>query len=177
MSRVLILTALFLIHFSYAQKTINVTGSKITPQDAEAILNHHNKVRKDLGIAPLTWNPKLAAYAQAWADYLATSNNCDIKHRTECGENGLIYGENIYWGSSSAIYKPIDASITWYNEIKDYTYARLNENNMDGTGHYTQMIWKDTKEVGVGVAICPNGAIIVVANYYPAGNVIDQFPY
>ncbi len=172
----LIVILLISCNISNAQNISN-TGSNISALQAQEVLNHHNKVREKVGSPPLTWNKQLAAYAQQWAEYLANNNNCQMKHRTEPGENGKAYGENIFWGSSSDYYKPINASISWYDEIKYYKYQKLNDNNWYKTGHYTQMIWKDTKEVGMGVAVCPNGGLIVVANYYPAGNVMTQYPY
>jgi hypothetical protein len=39
------------------------------------------------------------------------------------------------------------------------------------------MVWKSTKEVGVGVAYCKNGGIIVSASYFPAGNIVGETPY
>jgi hypothetical protein len=39
------------------------------------------------------------------------------------------------------------------------------------------MIWKNTKEIGVGIATCPAGGLIVVANYNPPGNFMGEFPY
>ncbi len=172
------LAAVFIVNFFILNaQPFNSTGSNISVQQAQEFLNHHNKVREDVGTPPLVWSKLLAAYAQQWANYLANDNNCQMKHRTEPGENGKAYGENIFWGSSSDYYKPIDASISWYDEIKYYKYQKLTENNWHQAGHYTQMVWKNTKEVGVGVAICPNGGLIVVANYYPAGNVITEYPY
>lgn len=44
-------------------------------------------------------------------------------------------------------------------------------------GHYTQMVWNYTREVGAGVAYCPGGGIVVVASYHPAGNIIGSVPY
>lgn len=161
----------------FTQKTINVTGSNISSRDAQTILDYHNKVRNELGVPSLQWSQKLSLYAQNWADSLANTFACHIIHRKICGENGLQYGENLFMGSSSQFYKPIDAAIAWYNEKQKYSYGKLTESNWYRTGHYTQMIWKETKEVGIGVATCPNGSIIVVANYYPAGNFIGQFPY
>jgi pathogenesis-related protein 1 len=158
-------------------QTITQTGSKISAQQAEEVLQHHNKVREKVGAPALVWNKQLAAYAQQWANYLVNNNNCQMKHRDQPGENGKAYGENIFWGSSSDYYKPIDASVSWYDEIKFFKYQKLNDNNWHKTGHYTQMVWKDTKEVGVGMAVCPNGGLIVVANYYPVGNVMTQYPY
>lgn len=162
--------------FSFSQSRIDSTGSKISAEDAQAVLDHHNKARADLGIPPLAWSTQLAAYAQAWADSLANGNDCMLNHRESAGENGQSYGENLFGGSSSETFKPIDASMAWYDEIKNYTYGKVDESNSNA-GHYTQMIWKNTKEVGVGVATCPNGGVVVVANYNPPGNFSGEFPY
>jgi hypothetical protein len=43
------------------------------------------------------------------------------------------------------------------------------------SGHFTQMIWKDSQELGMGLARSKNGRVIVVANYNPRGNYIGQF--
>ena len=175
MSRSIFFILVFLGNQSFAQ--VNNTGSNLSVKDAQEILAHHNKVRKKVGSPALSWNTKLSAYAQSWADHLANENNCEIEHRAVSGQDGKTYGENIFWGSSAASFKPVDASLSWYSEIKKYSYAKLNGSNWHNTGHYTQMVWKNTQEVGVGVAICPNGAIIIVANYYPAGNYMGQYPY
>jgi hypothetical protein len=40
------------------------------------------------------------------------------------------------------------------------------------------MVWKNTKELGMGIGICPEGYVtVIVANYNPSGNIIGQFPY
>ena len=88
-----------------------------------------------------------------------------------------MYGENIFGGSSAEAFKPLDASIAWYNEIQKYTYSKLGESNWAETAHYTQMIWKNTKEIGVGISACPAGGVVVVANYNPAGNYSGEYPY
>lgn len=44
-----------------------------------------------------------------------------------------------------------------------------------GTGHFTQVVWKDSKELGVGCTKAKNGKIYVVANYYPPGNYIGCY--
>lgn len=162
---------------SFAQGTIDNTGSKISSEDAKAILDHHNKIRNELGIPPLTWNAEVAAYAQNWADTLANYNNCKLDHRQNRQQNYKGYGENLFEASSAKLFKPLDASIAWYSEIKDYTYAKLDDTNWAKTAHYTQMIWKNTKEMGVGVATCPGGGVIIVANYNPPGNYSGEFPY
>jgi pathogenesis-related protein 1 len=150
------------------------TGSEITTTAAQLALDFHNKVRKDVGSPPLKWDVELAEYAQEWAEYLAFVKNCQIQHRVF--DPSKNRGENIFWGSGKE-YSALDASESWYSEINDYTYSVVNYQNYYKTGHYTQMVWKNTKKVGFGIAKCRSGAIIIVANYYPCGNVIGQKPY
>jgi uncharacterized protein YkwD len=153
------------------------TGSKVSYSDAQKMIDHHNMARKEVGVGKIEWDPALAEYAQRWAEHLSENNNCKMKHRSGSQRDGENYGENIFWGSSASAYGPLDASISWYSEKEIYRYARLDENNWYGTGHYTQMIWRKTTFMGAGVAICPSGAIIVVANYNPPGNYMGEYPY
>jgi hypothetical protein len=39
------------------------------------------------------------------------------------------------------------------------------------------MVWKSTKQVGIAVSKCDDGAIIIVANYNPTGNFMGETPY
>jgi hypothetical protein len=43
-------------------------------------------------------------------------------------------------------------------------------------GHYTQMVWRETREVGIGMAQSKHG-LYVVARYSPAGNIVGEKPY
>jgi len=62
---------------------------------------------------------------------------------------------------------------SWYNECNKYDYR--NPSYQPGTGHFTQIVWKNTKYFGLGVCNISNGGLIFVANYYPRGNYKDQF--
>ncbi len=152
------------------------TGSKIKRTEAQDALDFHNKSRNDVGASALVWSADLAGYAQEWADYLAANNNCKMAHRKSLGKETRSAGENIFWGSVSK-FTPYDASESWYSEITEYKYTTVTAQNYYKTGHYTQMVWKKTKEVGIGVAICKDGAIIIVANYFPPGNYLGEKPY
>ena len=67
------------------------------------------------------------------------------------------------------------ATQSWYDEIKDYSFARPGFSA--ATGHFTQVVWKGSSKLGVGIAFADNGRkAIVVANYSPPGNYQGQFP-
>ena len=42
-------------------------------------------------------------------------------------------------------------------------------------GHFTQVVWKGSEELGIGKAADSKGRVYVVANYAPAGNFIGDF--
>lgn len=170
------LVFILLISFAtHAQTVPATTGSKVSQQQGQIALDFHNKVRADVGSPALQWSEELAKFAQAWADNLA-KNDCAFEHRPRSGEWTQKYGENIFWGSASS-YTVLNASEGWYGEIKDYTYGPLEGTNWAKTGHYTQMVWKNTTHVGIGAATCASGAILIVANYNPPGNYMGQKPY
>jgi uncharacterized protein YkwD len=166
MSKFIIMGLLLISSYSFAQNINESTGSKISAADAQAVLDHHNTVRKEVGVPPLTWSKELAAYAQRWADQLAQTN-------TFAHSPNNNYGENIFMGSGN--YTVLDASKDWYSEKKGYTYRKIGADL--SAGHYTQMVWRGTTQVGVGVAIAADGSIYVVADYSPAGNYVGEFPY
>ncbi|XP_077865903.1 Golgi-associated plant pathogenesis-related protein 1-like, partial [Saccoglossus kowalevskii] len=62
----------------------------------------------------------------------------------------------------------------WYEEIDIYDYDFNNPNYQNGTGHFTQVVWKDTKMIGCATAES-NGRVYLACEYYPPGNVVDYF--
>lgn len=60
-----------------------------------------------------------------------------------------------------------------YDEIKLYKF-RGEPSNMDA-GHFTQVIWKASRELGVAFSASGDGTIVVVANYLPPGNLLGSF--
>lgn len=159
-----------------AQTVPENTGSKIGQKEAQEALDFHNQCRSEVSVPALSWSAELAAYAQNWADYLALNYNCRMAHRSSMGQATKKAGENIFWGSAT-LFTPRDAAQSWYSEIKEYTYRPVTAQNFQKTGHYTQMVWKSTREVGMGISVCKNGSVIVVANYFPPGNYLGEKPY
>jgi pathogenesis-related protein 1 len=176
MRQVLLGLLLFSSMQTFAQLVVPpVTGSKVTSQQAQAALDFHNQVRKDVKVPALEWSRELAAYAQLWANKLV-SDGCKLEHRPSSGKWTRIYGENIYFGTAKGL-TATDASKAWYGEIKDFNNEKLSRSNFAKIAHYTQMVWRSTTKVGIGQAVCPSGATIIVANYSPMGNYMGQMPY
>jgi len=149
--------------------------SAVQAAEAGDALAYHNEVRKGLGVAPLSWSDDLSAFAQAWAEHLA-SRGCRLEHRPRSGPWAQRHGENLFYGRGGR-YTALTASRSWQSEAADYRYQVVSGSNFARTGHYTQMVWRDTQRLGMGQATCPDGAVIIVANYDPPGNVMGQYPY
>lgn len=62
---------------------------------------------------------------------------------------------------------------SWYSEIKDHSFGV--EPRSTGTGHFTQVVWKDSKNLGVGVSKNSKNQVFVVCNYDPPGNYVGQY--
>lgn len=147
---------------------------------AELALKVHNDARFSLGIPMLEWSNQLAVEAKEYAEYLAKIDKGLIHSKTEKNT-----GENLYWiccfsnndfYNSNPYFK--EASEAWCAEKVNFHYSPIkNDMNFNKVGHYTQMIWSSTKQLGMGSAIAKSGAIYVVARYYPAGNYIHKYPY
>ncbi len=146
----------------------------------EGMTAAHNTIRNQLGIAPLVWSDSLAEHAKARAITLA-KQGCRMSH----GPSGR-YGENLYWASAvrwsngKRQVQEINArhvADSWALEEKNYNSQTKKCQNGAICGHYTQMIWKNSKELGCGMAACADNGQIWVCNYNPPGNFIGQTPY
>jgi pathogenesis-related protein 1 len=166
----------------------------------------HNAIRDELSesedlpqpLPDLTWSDALAVVAQDWADTLTSETCGSIGHRP----NGR-YGENIAArgsrGISIAPMGPDEAVQGWADEVECWTYGRITggntgiqnaeqceptciaAKNSTGCGHYTQLVWANTRQVGCGYSTCTDDSDFLievwVCNYDPPGNVINQTPY
>lgn len=63
----------------------------------------------------------------------------------------------------------------WYDEINYYNFN--NPGFGQKTGHFTQVVWLGTTDLGCGLAISKTNKIYGSCNYSPSGNYIgaDQF--
>merc|ERR1712055_67561 len=133
-------------------------------QFAKNMLDEHNKYRSKHGVPPLKLDNKMNAYAQNLAESNAAAGrlaHTPREHRR--------YGENLAYGWGY----PLDGEPKrmvqgWYNEISLYPGHYTKE-----SGHFSQVIWKNSKRLGVGFAQKGN-ELFVAAVYDPKGNVDGQ---
>lgn len=71
--------------------------------------HNHRSYRTKHGAPGLSWDPKLAAAAQAWADTCPWSYSSEA----EGGGGAVQYGENMGWGYDSFV----DVVEAWYSEV------------------------------------------------------------
>ena len=130
------------------------------------ILAAHNSVRAKVGVAPLVWSKELEAAARQWADKLLASG--EFGHTPD-----LNYGQNLFEirGRRASAAQVVG---DWAGEAKNYNAA---SNRCRGVcGHYTQIVWRNTKQVGCAVAGNEQREVWV-CNYDPPGNVTGQRPF
>ena len=145
--------------------------------EARAFVDAHNavraKVRPPEGYAgpwtplpPMAWSDELAGTAQAWADHLRDDNKCKLQH------SDANLGENLAMGKGLDIAQAVSM---WAKEGEHYVYSPSYEFDIP-TGHYTQVVWRKSTQLGCGVAHCGR-TNIMVCNYSPPGNHIGKPPY
>jgi uncharacterized protein YkwD len=143
-------------------------------------LKRHNYYRKHHQVGPMYLTAKLNEYSQKYAETLAEIN--EMEHST----NDQLYkiygdwtGENLYtyWTSiSNLTLTGADAVDSWYKEIFDYDFKKCDTKNGKAIGHFTQLVWKGSTQLGIGVAKNKKNNVYVVANYHKGGNVVGNYP-
>ena len=135
-------------------------------------LNKHNELRKLHSVPELKINKELNRIAQKYAEYLASK---DIFQHSKNKYHEENLGENLFLCEGMLLNGNMMTE-EWYNEINDYNFNKPEStNNVGLCGHFTQVVWKDTKEVGFGGALSKKGRWYAVGNYYPAGNLLNDF--
>ncbi|MFK5984774.1 MAG: CAP family protein [Pseudomonadota bacterium] len=186
----LILIAFLLVFFS-----INTIAESISSVQAVAA---HNNVRTKVNngnysnqpiakpsLLDLVWDPNLADSAQLYA------NQCIWQHSS----NRIHTGENLYVAASSnseQVFTIEQAVDSWAGEFVDYDFNNNSCGANKMCGHYTQLVWQDTLQVGCAAAQCnpikaPDGSSLfssdfpfstyIVCQYGPAGNLTGVPPY
>ncbi|TFK45005.1 CAP domain-containing protein [Crucibulum laeve] len=128
-------------------------------------LRLHNRYRAQYGAEPLTWSDDLYPATLEWA------NTCKFQH-SQAG------GKYVRWGGGN--FGTLDQAMkSWMGEAAKYNYA--NPVFSGATGHFTQVVWKNTTQVACAMVDCRAGTIFSMASKYtvcrytPPGNYQGQF--
>ena len=155
------------------------------PDEWSEMLNAHNERRRQHCVPPLAWSNALQKEAQAYANQCMTD------------QHGIPVGENLAAKAKWVDSTPVLPALTdrdafeqaWYCEAKDnYDFDNPeikpgfhDERCLEVNAHFTQIVWKDTCELGCGRATCtikdaqgtPHQGTFWVCRYSPPGNVND----
>ena len=124
-----------------------------------AILNSTNFYRKEHNASAVEWNATLADFAGTYLN----GSNCSFEH------SGGPYGENLAIGYANAT-----VSVEgWGDERKEYNFG--DPGFTHDTGHFTQLVWKNTTAVGCDRRLCGEKGWYLVCEYWPRGNIEGEF--
>ncbi len=143
------------------------------PAALAGITAAHNVVRRRVGVKALVWDDRLAATAQAWANRCIdrSAPKGVIDHNPERGAgHPWDVGENLFAGTA-----PVSAQQAvdgWAAEAADYDHGRNRCARSRTCGHYTQVVWSESRKVGCATHHCRKLKFghVIVCDYGPAGN-------
>ena len=141
----------------------------IQPDDLRMVevYTMHNAVRAEYGVSPLRWDPALQATASAYANQLAQVGQ--LVHASRAGRG--IERENISQGLPN--WSAIQLTDSWLKEKQFFTPGIFPNVSTTGdwsqVGHYSQIIWPTTTDIGCGMAL-GGGFSWLVCRYSPGGN-------
>ena len=139
------------------------------------LLEAHNRARAEVGSRPMQWSAELAQDAKVWANHLAATGK--FEHSPD--EAGVEpQGENL-WAGTPGAYQPESMVGLWVAEKRDYKPGIFPDNsrsgNLENVGHYTQLVWADTTQVGCSMTRGLKEEVLV-CRYSAPGNVMGQRP-
>jgi len=153
----------------------------LSPAQKQEFVDVHNSWRaKASGTAmkKMKWNNDLAKFAEKVASRCRFSHSSGDERKNLAGFSYV--GENLYATTGTA--KPSDVVNNWSNEIQDYNLATNQCRAGKECGHYTQVVWASTSDIGCAVAKCNPiqgwlAGQVVFCDYGPGGNINGQRPY
>ncbi|KAL9952266.1 hypothetical protein ACROYT_G039492 [Oculina patagonica] len=133
-------------------------------------LNKHNEFRAIHDASAMTLDDDMNTAAEEYAQTLfelGYLKHSDRDSRPEQGEN-LAMGCST--GSEGRSVQ--DAVKSWYDEVCQYDFD--NPGYSSAVGHFTQVVWKGSTELGIGKYTGQDGdwtCTYIVARYKPTGNI------
>jgi len=154
-----------------------VPAQTVTP-DPALLVSTHNKWRAAVGAPAVAWSDDVAAGAAQWAAQLQ-QKGCALEHSAS-GD-----GENLYWaspifGTGGLRVQTVSSSDvvdSWGQEKQAYDPGANTCRAGQVCGHYTQVVWAKTTQVGCAAVVCTDRSQAWVCRYRPAGNMMGERPF
>jgi hypothetical protein len=142
------------------------------------VLAVHNRERAAVGVPPLVWNDTLAADAKTYAQYLAdTGKNEHPSAEWVAAHPMSPEAENLAgMDGPPATTAQIAGNMQGWISEKNVFQGLPSVTGSNSVGHYTQMVWKSTTQIGCATATANNHNVLS-CRYTPPGNVDGQKPY
>ncbi|XP_019866209.1 uncharacterized protein LOC109595316 [Aethina tumida] len=165
-----------ILHNRPVSIVLDISEIRTAWQDSDFItdcLCWHNVYRQRHGSPPLSMSSELCYLAQTWANHLAHTNRFYYR-------NDKDIGQNLFCRPANSIVLDItgqEVATYWYSAVRQYDFRKepdvlhVNVN----AGHFTQLVWSSSRYCGLGKATSRSGKIVVVAHYYPAGNISGAY--
>ncbi|XP_065189473.1 uncharacterized protein LOC135820093 [Sycon ciliatum] len=131
------------------------------------MLAAHNNARSNVSPKPctplvdLTWSSTLASVAQTYTNRCIFDHNGNRKTDAGSAFARRTVGENLYISVASTVGGPWgldtdadDVVASWDNEKYDYNFTTNTCKPAKVCGHYTQLVWSSTTQVGCGAKMC-----------------------
>jgi len=159
---------------SSLSKKLKIVPAPVPPSEIPGLA-----IEGDLQLRQINdWRGRLRLHSVQRSKYLVIESmdraaelaeKCNLTH---AGRNKK-YGENLYVGVRSG-----DGSVeAWASEREHYNASDGSCQDGKVCGHWTQMTWRDTREVGCATASCGDGRVVAVCSFFPAGNVAGKKAY
>jgi len=175
-----------------AECGMGANSRDVTEDEMKTILDIHNKYRARIAqgqerqgtpgpqpqaanMQELVWDPELATIAQMHADQCLFEHDCSDCRKVDrfrVGQNLYIYKQTI----RPAPVNWVRAVTSWYEEVSMFSNKKVSPFQFSHeTGHYSQLVWAATTQVGCGATSFKEGrwfSTLYTCNYGPGGNII-----
>ncbi|KAM7445766.1 hypothetical protein ABFA07_005750 [Porites harrisoni] len=126
----------------------------------------HNYFRTLHQVPNVTWSNSLQKEAEDWVKYLAENNT--FEHSKKNPGNLYLSHPNEYPEEYCS-----DAIQWFHSEEKFYNYDKPGYSQ--AAGHFTTVVWRNSKEIGAAWAIRKDKRLVVSIKYNPGGNYLGYF--
>jgi len=172
---------------------------ELDPAAQQAILDRHNELRAKVArgeetngdqpsaanMRKMAWNSELTAISQRWADQCTFGHDSvrTLADSTRVGQNAYYSASSNQLSQSEVMGRASYAVDSWYNEVADPGFTNTDIKPFKfsyGAGHYTQVVWAETDEIGCGQVYYKDGSwfkSLIICNYAVAGNMQSGVMY